>query len=313
MDCFASGAYPYSFDAGEASIHTGLQADSSIIWRAFMEPFRTTPAGPVATRSWASDAGSAGRSGAGTVDPAEIAKFEAMADAWWDPTGKFKPLHRLNPVRVRFIRDRLAAKLGRNPEEPEPLRGLSILDIGCGGGLLAEPLARLGAEVTGIDAAERNIAIARRHAENVGVRVTYLPCAAEHLAVQVGPDGGTQFDAVLAMEIVEHVADLNAFFEAASGLLKPGGTMFVATLNRTVKSFAFAIVGAEYVLRWLPRGTHDWRRFLRPSELARQLRGQGLEMKELAGVGYDPIGDSFSISRDCAVNYMAVAQHHVHR
>jgi len=257
-----------------------------------MEPSRTSPGEAAA------------RSGGGSVDHAEIAKFEAMADAWWDPTGKFKPLHRLNPVRIRFIRDRLAARLGRNPEEAEPLRGVSILDIGCGGGLLAEPLARLGAEVTGIDAAERNIAIARRHAENVGARVTYLPCAAEDLVPQ-----GHRFDAVLAMEIVEHVADLDAFFQAASGLLKPDGTMFVATLNRTVKSFAFAIVGAEYVLRWLPRGTHDWRRFLRPSELARKLRGHGLEMKELAGVSYDPIGDSFALGRDCAVNYMAVARH----
>jgi 2-polyprenyl-6-hydroxyphenyl methylase/3-demethylubiquinone-9 3-methyltransferase len=261
-----------------------------------MEPSRISPGAALA------------RSGGGSVDHAEIAKFEAMADAWWDPTGKFKPLHRLNPVRVRFIRDRLAATLGRNPEEPEPLRGLSILDIGCGGGLLTEPLARLGADVTGIDAAEKNIAIARRHAENVGVRVTYLPCAAEDLAAQ-----GAKFDAVLAMEIVEHVADLDAFFEAASRLLKPEGTMFVATLNRTVKSFAFAIVGAEYVLRWLPRGTHDWRRFMRPSELARQLRGQGLEMKELVGVSYDPIGDSFSLSRDCGVNYMSVARHRIHR
>ena len=255
----------------------------------------------------------AARSGTGSVDRAEIAKFEAMADAWWDPTGKFKPLHRLNTVRIRFIRDRLAARHGRNPEEPQPMRGLSILDIGCGGGLLAEPLARLGAAVTGIDAAERNIAIARRHAENVGVRVTYLPCAAEDLATQIGRNGGAQFDAVLAMEIVEHVADLDAFFRGASSLLKPEGTMFVATLNRTVKSFAFAIVGAEYVLRWLPRGTHDWRRFLRPSELARKLRGHGLEMKELAGVSYDPIGDSFSIGRDCGVNYMSVARHAGHR
>jgi 2-polyprenyl-6-hydroxyphenyl methylase/3-demethylubiquinone-9 3-methyltransferase len=238
------------------------------------------------------------------VDHAEIAKFEAMADAWWDPTGKFRPLHRLNPVRVRFIRDRLAVRHGRDPEAAEPLRGLSILDIGCGGGLLAEPLSRLGAEVTGIDAAERNIAIARRHAENVGARVTYLPCAAEALAEQ-----GAQFDAVLAMEIVEHVADLDTFFAAAARLLKPDGVMVVATLNRTVKSFAFAIVGAEYVLRWLPRGTHDWRRFLRPSELARQLRAHGIEMQELVGVAYDPIGDSFSVSRDCAVNYMAVARH----
>ena len=269
-----------------------------------MEPSRTSPGGLETTRSWASPREAAARSGGGSVDHAEIAKFEAMADAWWDPTGKFKPLHRLNPVRVRFIRDRLAARLGRNPEEAEPLRGLSILDIGCGGGLLAEPLARLGAEVTGIDAAERNIAIARRHAESVGVGVTYLPCAAEDLAAQ-----GAQFDAVLAMEVVEHVADLDTFFRAGSSLLKPDGTMFVATLNRTVKSFAFAIVGAEYVLRWLPRGTHDWRRFLRPSELARQLRSHDLDIKELAGVSYDPIGDSFSVSRDCGVNYMAVARH----
>jgi 2-polyprenyl-6-hydroxyphenyl methylase/3-demethylubiquinone-9 3-methyltransferase len=272
-----------------------------------MEPSRTSPGGPGTGRPWASRGDAETRSGSGSVDHAEIAKFEAMAGAWWDPTGKFKPLHRLNPVRIRFIRDRLAARFGRDPEAAEPLRGLSILDIGCGGGLLAEPLARLGAEVTGIDAAERNIAIARRHAETVGVKVTYLPCSAEDLAEQ-----GAQFDAVLAMEVVEHVADLDAFFKAAAGMLKPSGMMVVATLNRTVKSFAFAIVGAEYVLRWLPRGTHDWRRFMRPSELARQLRGHGLEMKELAGVSYDPIGDSFSISRDCGVNYMSVAQHAGH-
>jgi 2-polyprenyl-6-hydroxyphenyl methylase/3-demethylubiquinone-9 3-methyltransferase len=273
-----------------------------------MEPSRTSPGGPGTDRPWATSGDATSRSGSGSVDHAEIAKFEAMADAWWDPTGKFKPLHRLNPVRVRFIRDRLAAGLGRNPDAPQPLRGLSILDIGCGGGLLAEPLARLGAAVTGIDAAERNIAIARRHAESVGVGVTYLPCTAEDLAAQ-----GARFDAVLGMEIVEHVADLDAFFGAAAGMLKPNGMMVVATLNRTVKSFAFAIVGAEYVLRWLPRGTHDWRRFMRPSELARRLRAHGLEMKELAGVSYDPIGDSFSIGRDCGVNYMAVARHTVHR
>jgi 2-polyprenyl-6-hydroxyphenyl methylase/3-demethylubiquinone-9 3-methyltransferase len=246
------------------------------------------------------------RSGGGSVDHAEIAKFEAMADAWWDPTGKFKPLHRLNPVRVRFIRDRLAARLGRNPEEPEPLRGLAILDIGCGGGLLAEPLARLGAEVTGIDAAERNIAIARDHAEKVGVKVTYLPCTAEDLAAQ-GEPGGGKFDAVLAMEIVEHVADLDSFVGSCAELLKPNGTLFVATLNRTVKSFAMAIVGAEYVLRWLPRGTHDWKRFLRPSELAQHLRARGLVLRELAGVTYHPFDDSFALGRDCSVNYLAVA------
>jgi 2-polyprenyl-6-hydroxyphenyl methylase/3-demethylubiquinone-9 3-methyltransferase len=244
------------------------------------------------------------------VDHAEIAKFEAMAEAWWDPTGKFRPLHRLNPVRVQFIRDRLARSLGRDPNGPEPLRGLSILDIGCGGGLLAEPLARLGATVTGIDAAERNIAIARDHAERLGVRVTYLPCTAEDLAAQVNHgmnQGDGRFDAVLAMEIVEHVADLDGFVGSCADLLKPDGTLFVATLNRTVKSFAMAIVGAEYVLRWLPRGTHDWKRFLRPSELAQRLRAHGLALRELAGVAYHPLDDSFALGRDCSVNYLAVA------
>jgi 2-polyprenyl-6-hydroxyphenyl methylase/3-demethylubiquinone-9 3-methyltransferase len=244
------------------------------------------------------------------VDHAEIAKFEAMAEAWWDPAGKFRPLHRLNPVRVQFIRDRLARSLGRDPNGPEPMRGLSILDIGCGGGLLAEPLARLGATVTGIDAAERNIAIARDHAERLGVRVTYLPCTAEDLAAQVNHgmnQGDGRFDAVLAMEIVEHVADLDSFVGSCADLLKPDGTLFVATLNRTVKSFAMAIVGAEYVLRWLPRGTHDWKRFLRPSELAQRLRAHGLALRELAGVAYHPLDDSFALGRDCSVNYLAVA------
>jgi 2-polyprenyl-6-hydroxyphenyl methylase / 3-demethylubiquinone-9 3-methyltransferase len=257
---------------------------------------------PLATPA---DDPSQGRSGLpprSTVDHAEIAKFEAMAEAWWDPVGSFKPLHRLNPVRVRFIRDRLAQSIGRDPNGPEPLRGLSILDIGCGGGLLAEPLARLGATVTGIDAAERNIVIARDHAEKVGVKVTYLPCTAEDLASQ-----GAQFDAVLAMEIVEHVADLDSFVTAAADLLTPAGTLFVATLNRTVKSFAMAIVGAEYVLRWLPRGTHDWKRFLRPSELAQHLRAHGLILRELTGVTYHPFDDSFALGRDCSVNYLAVA------
>ena len=238
-----------------------------------------------------------------TVDHAEIAKFEAMAEAWWDPAGKFRPLHRLNPVRIGFIRDRLAQAAGRDPNGPKPLRDLSILDIGCGGGLLAEPLARLGATVTGVDAAERNIAVARDHAEKVGVKVTYLACAAEDLAGQ----GRGPFDAVLAMEIVEHVVDLDSFIGSCAGLLKPDGTLFVATLNRTIKSFAMAIVGAEYVLRWLPRGTHDWKRFLRPSELAQHLRAHGLALRELAGVSYHAIDDSFSLGRDCSVNYLAAA------
>jgi 2-polyprenyl-6-hydroxyphenyl methylase/3-demethylubiquinone-9 3-methyltransferase len=238
----------------------------------------------------------------GSVDRAEIEKFASMAEAWWDPAGMFRPLHRLNPVRVGFIRDRLAAHYERNIAHYQPLQGLSILDIGCGGGLLSEPLARLGADVTGIDAAERNIEIARAHAAASGIKVTYLPCPAEDLAAR-----GAQFDAVLAMEIVEHVADLEAFLAAARALLKPDGLLFLATLNRTLKSFAFAIVGAEYILRWLPRGTHDWRRFLRPSELARHLRGNGLALRELTGVHYDPVSDSFSVHADCSVNYMAVA------
>jgi 2-polyprenyl-6-hydroxyphenyl methylase/3-demethylubiquinone-9 3-methyltransferase len=243
-----------------------------------------------------------GGGGGGSVDPAEIAKFAAMAEAWWDPAGMFRPLHRLNPVRIGFIRDRLLARSERDATDPEPLQGISILDIGCGGGLLAEPLARLGAGVTGIDAAERNIEIARAHAAATGTRVTYLPCSAEDLAAR-----GARFDAVLAMEIVEHVADLDSFLHAAHALLKPDGVLFLATLNRTFKSFAFAIVGAEYLLRWLPRGTHDWRRFLRPSELARKLRGNGLAIREMTGVRYDPIADSFSLNPDCSVNYMAVA------
>jgi 2-polyprenyl-6-hydroxyphenyl methylase/3-demethylubiquinone-9 3-methyltransferase len=254
------------------------------------------PMNPHLTPSDAADHSGMSQAGGGrsTVDRAEIAKFE--------PTGKFRPLHRLNPVRIGFIRDRLARSVGRDPESAEPLRGLSILDIGCGGGLLTEPLARLGATVTGIDAAARNIEIARAHAATMGVKVTYLACSAEDLAAQDG-----QFDAVLAMEIVEHVADLDSFVTASAGLMKPNGLMFVATLNRTVKSFAMAIVGAEYVLRWLPRGTHDWRRFVRPSELAQRLRASGLTLKELAGVTYSPLEDSFALGRDCAVNYLAVA------
>ncbi len=240
----------------------------------------------------------------GTVDREEIAKFTAMAESWWDPQGKFRPLHRLNPVRVGYIRDRLAARFGRDPLGPRPLAGLTLLDIGCGGGLLAEPLARLGAEVTGIDAAEKNIRIARLHAEQMGLRITYLPCAAEDLVRT-----GQRFDAVLAMEVIEHVADVAAFVAAADRLLKPEGLFFGATLNRTAKSFALAIVGVEYILRWLPRGTHDWRKFLRPSEFAKALRRQNLAVQELTGVVYNPFQDSFALSRDCDVNYMLMAAH----
>jgi len=237
-----------------------------------------------------------------SVDPAETAKFAAMAEAWWDPQGKFRPLHKLNPTRIGFVRDRLAQHCGRDPLGGRPLEGLRLLDIGCGGGLLAEPMARLGAAVTGIDVIERNIVIARRHAEESRLAIDYQATTAEALAA-----GGVRFDAVLALEVVEHVADLGAFLAACCSLLADDGLLFVATINRTAKAYALAVVGAEYILRWLPRGTHDWRKFVRPSELAAGLRPHGLDITEIAGVAYNPLSDKWSLSRDLDVNYMLVA------
>lgn len=242
-----------------------------------------------------------------TVDLEEVAKFTAMAEAWWDPKGKFRPLHRLNPVRVAYIADMVKSRFANrrpagDPATTSPLGGLTILDVGCGGGLLAEPLARLGAQVTGIDASERNIGIARAHAEQSGVKVTYLPCAAEDLLA-----GPQRYDIVLAMEVIEHVSDPAVFLATAAELMKPDGLLFLATLNRTVKSYALAIVGAEYVLRWLPRGTHDWRKFLRPSEIARPLREVGVDIRDLTGVSYQPLSDNWQRSRDIDVNYMLCA------
>jgi len=242
-----------------------------------------------------------------TVDREEIAKFSAMADAWWDTNGKFRPLHRLNPIRVAYILDMVNAHFGAeranaSTADGAALSGLTMLDIGCGGGLLAEPLARLGAQVTGIDASERNIGIARTHAEQSEVKVTYLPCAAEDLV-----SGPQRFDVVLAMEVIEHVSDPAIFLSTAAALMKPDGLLFVATLNRTVKSYALAIVGAEYVMRWLPRGTHDWRKFMRPSEIARPLRASGLTVRDLSGVSYQPLADRWVRSRDIDINYMLCA------
>ena len=238
-----------------------------------------------------------------TIDRAEVEKFAAMAESWWDPVGKFRPLHRLNPVRIQFIRDRAAAHFGRDASGSEPLAGLSLLDTGSGGGLLTEPMARLGANATGVDATPRNVEVARLHAEQTGTRITYLNCAAEDLVAQ-----GACFDIVLAMEIIEHVADVDSFLGSCARLLKPGGILFLATMSRTVKSYAMAIVGAEYVLRWLPKGTHDWNRFIRPSEMARGLRHHGLKVSELTGVSYNPFKDTFHLSRDLDVNYMVVAK-----
>jgi 2-polyprenyl-6-hydroxyphenyl methylase/3-demethylubiquinone-9 3-methyltransferase len=238
-----------------------------------------------------------------TVDPAEVEKFAAMAEAWWDPNGKFRPLHRLNPVRVGYIRDRVAAHFGHDPESAEPLSGLSLVDVGSGGGLLTEPMARLGAVATGIDATRRNTEIARIHAEQTGIDITYIHGAAEDLVTR-----GATFDVVLAMEVVEHVADVDAFLGVLKRLLKPNGLLFMSTISRTPKSYALAIIGAEYILRWLPRGTHDWKRFIRPSELARGLRRHDLAVTELTGVAYNPFKDSFHLSRDLDVNYMALVK-----
>jgi 2-polyprenyl-6-hydroxyphenyl methylase/3-demethylubiquinone-9 3-methyltransferase len=241
--------------------------------------------------------------GAGSVDPDEVARFEAMAEAWWDPQGSFRPLHKLNPVRLGFLRDRLVRHFGRDPHAVRPLEGLRVVDIGCGGGLVCEPLARLGAEVTGIDASARNVSIAAAHAEESGLAIDYRAVAAETLAAE-----GHRYDVVLALEIVEHVADPDLFIDACCRLARPGGLLVFATLNRTPKSFALAIVGAEYLLRWLPRGTHDWRKFLRPSELARLLARHGASLEALTGVVYNPISDRWRLADDLDVNYMAVAR-----
>lgn len=238
-----------------------------------------------------------------TVDQGETAKFAAMAEEWWDPAGKFAPLHKFNPVRLAFLRDQICERFSRDPRSTRPLEGLTLADIGCGGGLLSEPMARLGATVTGVDAVERNVAVARAHAESVGVAVDYRRDTVEAMMAR-----SEAYDVVLNMEIVEHVADVELFLQASAALVKPGGMMFIATLNRTLKAFGLAIVGAEYILGWLPRGTHDWKRFVRPSELAAPLRRAGLQMNEITGVAYNPLKDKWSLApRDLDVNYMAVA------
>lgn len=239
-----------------------------------------------------------------TVDAAEIAHFTAMADEWWDAGGKFAPLHAMNPVRLRFIRDHAVAHFGRDDTDTAPLSGLSLLDIGSGGGLLCEPMARLGAHVTGIDAAEKNIHIARLHAEQMGLDIDYRHRTAEELAAD-----STRYDIVFALEIVEHVADVPAFLEAVARLVKPGGLLFMSTLNRTVKSYALAIVGAEYLLRWLPKGTHHWQKFLRPSELVLPLEAHGIRTHDLQGMVYDPFDARWSLSPTALdVNYILAAR-----
>jgi 2-polyprenyl-6-hydroxyphenyl methylase/3-demethylubiquinone-9 3-methyltransferase len=238
----------------------------------------------------------------GSVDAKEIARFSALAGEWWAPEGKFKPLHALNPTRLAFIRRHLISHFGRDGNDRRPLEGLSVVDVGCGGGLLTEPMARLGAGVLGIDAGAEAIRVAGVHAAEGGLDIDYRCLTAEALAAE-----GHRFDAILNMEVIEHVADLDAFLGAVCTLLKPGGAMVVATLNRTAKAYALAIVGAEYVLGWLPPGTHDWRKFVTPAELTAKLAKGGVKIAETTGVIYNPLSDRWTLGRDLGVNYMAFA------
>ncbi len=234
----------------------------------------------------------------GTASPEEIARFTAMAEAWWDPTGKFKPLHRFNPVRLAFMRRHFAAHFGRDESLMRPFEGLTLLDVGSGGGLLSEPLARMGFAVTGIDAGDKNVTVARLHAEQSGVEVDYRVATPEQLPP------GEAYDVVLSMEVVEHVPDVSAFLGHAAAHLKPGGVFMGATLNRTAKAWALAVVGAEYVLGWLPKGTHDWHKFVRPSEFSAMLRDHGITVRKMAGMAFNPLSDTWRETENLDVNYM---------
>jgi 2-polyprenyl-6-hydroxyphenyl methylase/3-demethylubiquinone-9 3-methyltransferase len=237
-----------------------------------------------------------------TVDPAEVAKFSKLSEQWWDPKGKMAPLHKLNPLRLTYIRDAACRKFDRNAKSLNCLGGLRILDIGCGAGLLCEPLTRLGAQVIGVDPSASNIAAARMHAERGHLSIDYRCTTIEEM------DARERFDVVLAMEVVEHVSDVGAFLGRCAAILKPSGLMVVSTLNRNWKSFALAIVGAEYVLRWLPRGTHQWEKFVTPDELAHHLHTNRLAITEQTGVVYNPLSDRWGLSSDMDVNYMVVAE-----
>lgn len=239
----------------------------------------------------------------GTVDPAEVAKFEAMAAEWWDPQGKFKPLHMLQPCRLSYVVAQIAAEFGRDPEALRPFEGLRLLDIGCGGGLLCEPMARLGAQVVGADAAARNIPVAQVHAAQSGLDIDYRHTTAEALA-----EAGEVFDVVLNMEVIEHVSSPPAYLAACAALMRPGGLMICSTINRNPKSYLMAIIGAERVMRWLPKGTHDWSKFITPDELFALLRGAGLDPVDRKGFVFDPLRWTWSLSdRDLSVNYVTAS------
>jgi 2-polyprenyl-6-hydroxyphenyl methylase/3-demethylubiquinone-9 3-methyltransferase len=240
---------------------------------------------------------------ASTVDPEEIARFSALAETWWDANGPMRPLHRLNPLRLGYIKERIALRFRRKAADARALTGLRILDIGCGAGLVSEPLARMGAKVVGVDPSAENIAIARLHAEESGLAIGYRATTAEALA-----DAGERFDVVLALEVVEHVTDVDAFVAACGAMVKPGGLMIASTINRTLKAWLLAIVGAEYVLRWLPRGTHDYDKLVTPSELSAAFRAAGLAPDHETGVAYVPIADQWRLANDLDVNYMMTAE-----
>ena len=234
-----------------------------------------------------------------TVDKTEIEKFSKLASDWWNPNGKFKPLHLFNPARIKFIREKLITHFKLDAEDQELLKNINILDIGCGGGLLSEPITRLGAKVTAIDASKKNIQVAKFHAKKNNLKINYLCSSPEKLNLN------KKFDVVLNMEIVEHVEDLNFFIKKSSNLLKKNGLMFIATLNKTFKSYVFAIIGAEYVLRWLPIGTHDWEKFVKPDNLVSLAINSNLKLKKLSGMKFNPIIDKWSLSNDKSVNYIA--------
>ncbi|MEM7641127.1 MAG: bifunctional 2-polyprenyl-6-hydroxyphenol methylase/3-demethylubiquinol 3-O-methyltransferase UbiG [Pseudomonadota bacterium] len=239
-----------------------------------------------------------------TIDETEIAKFQAMAAEWWDPNGKFKPLHMLNPCRLDYITTQIAEEFDRDLKADRPFDGLRILDIGCGGGLLCEPMARLGATVVGVDAAERNIPVARTHAEQSGLDIDYRHTSAEALV----ETGEAPFDAILNMEVVEHVSDPLAYLTACQALLRPGGLMTCSTINRNPRSYVMAIIGAEHVMRWLPKGTHEWSKFITPDELFDLLKEAGLTPVDRTGFVFNPIAWTWKLSdRDLSVNYVTTS------
>ena len=233
-----------------------------------------------------------------TINKKEIEKFSKMADEWWDPNGKFKPLHKFNPIRIQYIKENIIKNFNL-PKNNEPLSGINILDIGCGGGLLSEPMSRLGASVTGIDASEKNIQIAKLHSKKNKLKINYICSSPERINVK------KKFDVILNMEIVEHVEDIELFLKSSSNLLKKNGLMFIATINKTLKSYIFAIVGAEYILRWLPIGTHEWEKFVKPEDLKKILYKNNLSLSKLDGMKFDIIKDQWKISNDLSVNYIA--------